>query len=188
MNVTVTTEPTALAVPESLTVLKSALRVEHSADDTYLTQLLREAADQITHRTGRQVLTCTRRYSLPGFWSGSLEIPYPKLISVVSVQYLDADGVTQTLDSSHYSVETSGDYGQIVMRLTTPDVDTYSNFPVWVNYTCGYGTTEAAVPDGIRIAVRELVRCWYEEKYPKGSFPDHVDALLDVWKLKKFWE
>lgn len=188
MDITVTTFPAADALPETLTVLKSALRIEHSADDTYLTQLLREAADAITLRTGRQLLTCTRRFALPSFWVGSLDVPYPKLASVVSVQYLDADGDTQTLDAAYYTVETSGDYGRLVMRLTPPDVDTYSHKPVWINYTCGFGVVAASFPDSLRTCVRELVRCWYEEQTPRGKFPDHVDAMLDPWKLTKIWD
>lgn len=192
-DVQIVTGPASDSVPESLSVLKAALRIEHTADDTYLTELMRAAADQITTRTGRQVLTCTRRLALCEFWSGSIEIPYPRLQSINSIEYIDEDGDTQTLSSSLYSVYTSGVYGRVIMRGTTPAVDPDHDKPVAIYYDCGYGTDQNDVPSGLRVAVRELVRFWYEEPdanrfTAQRAFPQHVDALLDPWKLRKFWK
>lgn len=194
MDITVTTEPVSTALPESLTVLKAALRVEHSADDDYLKELMRAAASQVTDRTGRQILTCTRRLGLDSFWSGDLVLPYPKLQDVNSIEYIDPDGVTQTLSSGLYRVFTSGVYGRIVIDGNWPNVDPDIESPVSVYYDCGYGadSTGANVPPGLKIAIRELVRFWYEETdgnrfTVQKPFPQHVDALLDTWKLKREW-
>lgn len=187
MDCTVTTPPVSNALPESLTVLKSALRIEHTADDTYLTELLVAAAEQVGERCGRQVLTCTRRLNVQSWWSGSLDIPFPNLQSVTSITYVDADNATQTLSASNYTVFTSGTYGRIVLDDGLAPQLGDDPRPISINFVCGYGITPATVPSGLRLAIRELVRCWYEEKTPRGSFPEHVDALLDNYRLVRFW-
>lgn len=187
MDCTVTTPPVSNALPESLTVLKSALRIEHSADDTYLTELLVAAAEQVGDRCGRQVLTCTRRLGVSCWWAGSQDIPFPKLISVTSITYVDANNDEQTLDAGDYSVFTGGNYGRVVLGDGIAPQLGDDPQPISINFTCGYGITPASVPSGLRLAIREIVRCWYEEKTPRGSFPDHVDALLDNYRLVRFW-
>ena len=186
-EVPIVVEPASDALPESLSVLKTALRVEHDTDDDYLEELLQAAADQVTTRTGRQVLTCSRRLGLCEWWSGSIDIPYPKLQSVTHVKYIDCNGDEQTLDPSNYSVCTSGQYGRVVIRGSTPSLDTDVEKPIGVTFVCGYGDEGTDVPSGLRLPIRELVRCWYEEKTPRDQFPPHIDALLDTFKLRKFW-
>lgn len=188
MDCTVTTPPASDALPESLTVLKSALRIEHTADDTYLTELLVAAADQIGERCGRQVLTCTRRLNVSSWWSGSLDLPFPKLGSVTSITYIDADNTQQTLSASDYDVFATGTYGRVVLGDGIAPTLGDDPRPISINFTCGYGTTPSSVPSGLRLAIRELVRTWYEEKSPRGRFPDHVDALLDPYRLVRYWD
>jgi uncharacterized phiE125 gp8 family phage protein len=188
MYSTIETPPVSTAYPDSLTVTKTRLRVEHTTDDDYIKSLLRSAAEQVSIRTGRQVLECTRLLGLRSWWVGALELPYPKLQSVSSVKYYDTDDTLQTMDPADYVVTTAGTHGALCLKSSYPALSHNIGHPVQVTYVCGYGDEAdgSAVPEGLRHAIRELVAVWYEEK-DATRFPSHVDALLDVYKLGKDW-
>ena len=73
-------------------------------DDGLIAALIVTARQQAEHRTGRALVTQQWRLGLDRFADDSLELTLPKLQSVQSVTYLDADGVRQTLVSAEYDV------------------------------------------------------------------------------------
>lgn len=72
-----------------------------SAEDEYITHLIRASYWQAERRTERTLIPRTRILVADGFpSSGTFLLPGPPLISVTGVDYLDGDGVSQPLTGS----------------------------------------------------------------------------------------
>jgi len=106
-----TIEPAAL--PVHLDDAKKQLVVEHSDDDIQIANYIRAATDYVESFTRRQLTAATHALQLGAFWSGALQLPYPPLRAVSSIQYKDSNGDTQTLAATEYDVDTAGLFGQV---------------------------------------------------------------------------
>lgn len=175
------TPPTALAV--SLDDVKLALRVTHNLEDTHIESLIKAATKFLEDRLGQQFITATWRLILDEF-DDEIRLPRPPLITVSSITYVDSGGTTQTLDAADYQINSSRMPALISpARLSfwpASDSDTYN--AVQVNYTAGYGATEASVPDTIKQAIKMLVSHWYQVREPVaiGTISGPIELTLDA--------
>lgn len=149
--------------PLTLAYAKEHIRALGTTDDTLIAVYINQAASYFEEQTGRQLLTATREVWLDAFpfigasgMDGRIELPKPPLQTVVSVKYIDPNGVLQTFrggspvgDLFRYSAP-AGDYcsrGWVEPiyggRWPTARAETGS---VRIRYTCGYGDTAAAMP------------------------------------------
>lgn len=94
------------------------------------------------------------------FWSPGDRLPYPPHIDILSLKYLDSDGVLQTLDSGLYALddrEIVPAYGTAWPRVRA------SRGAVQVRYRAGYAadpaaeTLVAAVPEPVKAAILLIV-------------------------------
>lgn len=124
-----------------------------SAEDAYLSHLIRVTTRQGERVTRRAWMPQTRELVLSRFPCWEIEIPWPPLIEIVSVAYVDTDGSPQTLDASDYQVSApvgpTCRKGIIAPARNTvwPLVDPQALDAVTVTYRCGYvdgGSPEAA--------------------------------------------
>lgn len=116
--------------------------------------------------------------------TGVIDIPWPPLISIDSLEYDDFQGNVQSVPSDSYNVSL-GTPARIqpqyshVWPISRPTIDS-----VRINFTCGYGGTSASVPSNVRAAMKLMVAHWYENREWVGSgttyttVPNTVDALL----------
>lgn len=118
---------------------------------------------------------------LTGSWwpeRAALFIPRPPLQSVVSIQYVDQTGATQTLPATNYSVDTARMPGRVVPAygmfwpFTLPSINS-----VTVQYQAGYGTPEQ-VPETIKLAIKMAVHQWYENREDADKLPAGAVNLL----------
>lgn len=143
MKLEQTTPPTA--EPVSLVEAKAHLRVDASADNVLITQLIRAARSQAEAFLARQLVVATYQWKLDGF-PAVFEVPRPPLISVSSITYVDTNGDTQTVTASDYVVETTGDVGRIREAYNTTWPTTRADFnSVTVNFVSGYAVPFTAV-------------------------------------------
>jgi uncharacterized phiE125 gp8 family phage protein len=182
------------------------IRALGTADDVLTAGRIDAAASYFEEQTGRQLLTATREVWLDAFpfvgASGSaarIELPHPPLQSVVSIKYIDSDGVLQTFGGSPAVYRTSipvGDYarrgwvepvsGQVwpIARAETGAVR--------IRYTCGYGSTAAAMPTLVRGILCFLIG--HFDTYPSAvqqtdrgqaitELPLGVQAMMDGFKF-----
>ena len=121
--------------------------------------------------------------------ANAILLPQPNLIGIVSLTYLDATNNRQTLDPSLYLV----DHDSAPARVC-PAVGNYWPYgatpqpgAVQITYTAGCGTTPAAVPATVQLAILGLVAHWYENREAVvmtnstnavTTVPVFVDALL----------
>ena len=176
------------AEPLTLADAKPHLRVDAdiTEDDGLIAALIVTARQQAEHRTGRALVTQQWRLGLDRFADDSLELPLPKLQSVQSVTYLDADGVRQTLAGAEYDVVTDELVGRLLPAFgkTWPDCRIRPG-SVQVSYTCGYGDA-SDVPQSIKAWMLLAIGAWYENREaltsgkPVAELPRSFwDGLLD---------
>ncbi len=155
-------------LPITLDYTKLHIRALGTTDDALINVWIMAAASYFTEQTGRPCLTETHEVSCDRFpffgGSGSaqrIEMPHPPLQAVVSVSYIDSDGVLQSYDDGGSppvpSWTTSAPAGPYARRgfvepkfgLTWPTarVETGS---VRIRYTCGYGDDPHHVPTLVR--------------------------------------
>ena len=154
------------AEPLTLAEAKLHLRVDVDItdDDSLITALIFTARQQAEHRTGRALVSQQWRYAIDTFPADSLELPLPKLQSVQSVTYLDADGVRQTLAGAEYDVVTDELVGRLLPSFgkTWPACRVRPG-SVQVSYTCGYGAAPD-VPQSIKAWMLLAIGAWYENR------------------------
>lgn len=150
--------------PVTLGEAKLHCKVDDSADDALLTALIVSARQQAEHRTGRALVTQQWELTIDEFDEDSIDLPNPKLQSVQTVTYLDADGVRQPLANTEYQAVTDELIGRILPAYgkSWPSCRVQPG-SVAINYTCGYGNA-AAVPQGIKTWMLLAVGTWYGQR------------------------
>lgn len=193
----------------TLEYAKQHIRALGNADDTLLQVYIEAAASYFSEQSGRPTLTETRQLGLDAFpfigASGAdarIELPHPPLQTVVSVEYIDADGVLQSFDDGGspatpywravtyagpyarrgYVEPKSGNYWPIARSETDA---------VRIQYTCGYGDTAAEVPPLVRGILCYLVGHFDTYRIPVAektvtAIPYGVQMMLDAFKYSAY--
>lgn len=173
--------------PVSLTETKAHLRLEESGDDAYVTTLL-EAARLYVEKTCERGLVLQTVELTTEALSGTEALPLPggSLADVpqLVVQYLDPDGVLQTLDAAKCFTVSGGDARPARLHLV-PD----NSWPAMADrpdalraqYRVGW-TNAAAVPGPLRHAVLLVVSQLYEHRTPEvtGTIATTLTLSLDA--------
>ena len=150
--------------PVSLTELKLALRIDHDALDNELEAALSAARGQAEEYTGRSFSGQAWRLTRDDWWTQPLRLPRGPVDSVDSIEYLDRDGVWQTLGSSKYTLQEDFLYrslGQTFPALANWDGN------VRIEYSTG---TWSSLPELVKRGIMMLAQA-------------KVDALADQPEL-----
>lgn len=199
-----------------------------SQDENHLIEAWIEAATQLVEaRTDRDLIQRTREVWLDCFpnetndvqayvgmsgWYGGggtygtgtrvrIELPRPPLVDVLSIAYIDADGVLQTLTDGGSPevrpfkvVAPQGPYAvrgwvEPTAGTTWPIARTNEGAAVRIQYRSGYGTNESDIPAALRSVLAFLVGHWDRERTPVSDskkqiieLPYTVEALLKEFK------
>ena len=157
--------------PVSLADMKLHLKLETTEEDdhTLITTLISAATAYCQEFQHRSYITQTRVLYYDEF-PLMFSVPYPPLISVTSIVYIDTSGDEQTLDSGQYRVDIGNEPGRITeaYNCTWPSTRDVTN-AVTLTYSAGYGAA-ADVPDTVKAAIKLLVAHWYE----------HREAVSDI--------
>lgn len=188
--------------PLTLAEAKLFTRQDIPDDDTLLTSLITAARQWFEVACDRQFMTARWEVKLPGFspdsagyggwpvaawsdgWNGSglpyarVELPYPPLVSVESVQYMPMGSTTlTTLATTVYNVVTTRTPGFVelgwdqVWPVTQPHPEA-----VVIDYTAGYGD-ETAVPELVKQGIKLLVAHWYDHRGDTADVPPAVERI-----------
>lgn len=168
-------EPPATRIV-TLEQMKRHLRVDHDDDDELIEAYIVAAEHRVdgpTGITGRAFRPQRLRYSFHSF-SSRICLPFPPLISVDSLSYLDSNGDVQFfLEEDQWRVVGVGsEQGGAILPLygvewpsllTTTDPDL-----VRVEFTAGYyapnSPDDDRVPATIKHAIKLIVGDWYEQR------------------------
>lgn len=155
-----------LNLPIPLEQFKLHAHIDNSVEDSLLVEYIEAAADTFSAMANVALVENTYRAVYKGFpCLRYLEIPYPPLVSVESIEYLDSAGQTQTLSDSLYTVRTFGLVGlvQLVPDARWPDTYNYNPAAVTINYTAGHQDS-ASLPRQAKQAMRLFAAHWYANR------------------------
>jgi len=196
----------------TLAYAKLHIRAINDADDALITVWIDAAASYFEQQTGRQLLTATRELWIDAFpalgasgrWA-RIELPRPPLQRVVSISYVDEDGLLQTVDDGAspptpgYTVSApAGPFAargfvEPIAGRTWP-MARQETGAVRIRQVCGYGDTPDAIPalargvlcylvghfDTFRVAVHEARRGQVLE------LPYGVQAMIDGFRYSAY--
>ncbi len=202
MSATIPT-PTLISLsgePISLAEAKLFLRQDIPDDDDLITAIISAARQYFEIACDRQFVTANWQVKLPGFypysnygwpltaWArnwdgrgcgwGRIELPYPPLISVSSVTYLEmGTNNLLTLATTVYNVVTTRTPGAVELGWDQVwPVTAIHPEAVTVNYTAGYGDA-TAVPELVKQGIKLLINHWYEHRGDTADVPPAVQRI-----------
>lgn len=172
--------------PVTVSDLKKHIQLDHSEDDSLLLTgsggYLAAATEYVESRGQISLVQQKRKMRLDELPAGdSVHVIRGPLISIQSITYLDADKVTQTLDTSCYRVIAGGRSSSVYFEehLTA----TLADGPgiVEINMTCGFGTAPTSVPALWRQLVAEVTSYFYERRnaIAGGGLDPAFEAVID---------
>lgn len=163
-SLTLLTPPAA--EPVSLASAKVHLRIDHSADDALITDLITAARQMAEAFTGRAFITQTWKLVMDEAPSaGFIALPRPPLASVTHVKTYDEADTATTMNASNYFVDTVSQPGRVILRSSGvwPTVSRSAN-GFEVQYVAGYGSQASDVPLALRQGILSHIAHLYENR------------------------
>ena len=156
----------ATVEPVTVSEAKTHLRVDWSTDDTYIGTLIAAARQRCEAYSNRAYISQTWVMKLSKFAS-VIQLPMPRLISITSLKYTTKTGTQTTLtENTDFKVDRAVEPGIIFFPtwLKVPPADYGGEYPVEIEYLCGYGASAASVPQHVKQAILLQVGNLYENR------------------------
>ncbi len=176
--------------PVSLAEAKLHLRVDVDDDDALIGSIISAARQTAETLTGRQLITSRWKLVLDAFPCQTILLAKCPVQSVVNIQYLDMNGMSQTLPLIDYVVDTACEPARITPVFgktwppTLPQIGA-----VTITFDAGYGAA-SAVPEGIKSWIKLRVGSLYAHREEmsilmRGRIDPlpFVDGLLDPYRV-----
>jgi len=180
----------ASTYPVSLTEAKSHLKVDTTADDTYIESIIKAATQLSEEYTNRFFIDTIILQTCSDF--AQLQTLFKSKVSAVdSIKYYDSDNIIQTLDSAVYETQLQYEPSQIELAdgKSFPAI-TKRNDAVRARYTVGYGSSASDVPEIIKQAILLTIGNFYQNRNSvvigriATELPMNVKWLLDTYKVQ----
>lgn len=167
-------------LPVSVAEAKRFLRVDHDADDAQIEAMIRAAEDMVENYIGRALITQARvmyRYA----WRRIMPLVRTPVQFITSVQYYDSDDVLQTASADLYYLDDVD--GAVIQRddQSWPTSSTDKPWPIRITYSAGYGDASSDVPDGILLAIKNILADSYEQRERLPMMSRGVQAYLTTY-------
>jgi len=180
----------ASTYPVSLTEAKSHLKVDTTADDTYITSIIKAATQLSEEYTNRFFIDTVIEQTCSDF--AQLQTLFKSKVSAVAhVKYYDSDNSLQTLSATIYDTQLQYEPSQIQLAddKSFPEI-TKRNDAVVARYTVGYGSAASDVPEIIKQAILLTIGNFYQNRNSvvigriATELPMNVKWLLDTYKVQ----
>ena len=180
----------ASTYPVSLTEAKSHLKVDTTADDTYITSIIKAATQLSEEYTNRFFIDTVIDQTCSDF--AQLQTLFKSKVSAVAhVKYYDSDNSLQTLSATVYDTQLNYEPSQIQLaeNQSFPTI-TKRNDAVVARYTVGYGSAASDVPEIIKQAILLTIGNFYQNRNSvvigriATELPMNVKWLLDTYKVQ----
>lgn len=171
--------------PVSLTEAKAHLRVDDTNEDALITSLIDAA---VSHFDGLGVLG---RAMITQVWAqwfnqapGRVRLQMGPFISLVSIEYYDADNALQNAAINNFETWLDGDFVILKPKEGFEWPNAYQRpDAIKVTYQAGFGGSPSNVPQSIRQAILLTIAHWYEHRMAVDEMkmvelPMAVEALL----------
>lgn len=180
-----------LLEPVSLAEVKDQLGIQDTRSDALISRRIAQARKWAENYTRRAFITQTRELRWDCF---PVQMELPSALSVVSVKYIDNDGVLQTVSYSDYVLDTYDEK----LPVLKPVYDAVWPVPrdeenaVRVQFTAGFGPKASDVDPLIKEAIILLAGHWTNNQ-PQGEngitpsrVPFAVRDLLDPFSITRY--
>ena len=180
----------ATTYPVSTTEAKSHLKVDTSADDTYIESIIKAATQLSEEYTNRFFINTVIDQTCSSF--ADLQTLFKSKVNDVQyVKYYDSDETLQTLADTEYDKMLSYEPSQIQLAdgKSFPSI-TKRNDAVICRYTVGYGSSASDVPEIIKQAILLTIGNFYQNRNSvvigriATELPQNVKWLLDTYKVQ----
>ena len=180
----------ASTFPVSLTEAKAHLKVDTTADDTYIESLIKAGTQLSEEYTNRFFINTVIDQTCSSF--KELETLFKSKVNDVQyVKYYDSDNSLQTLSATVYDKMLSYEPSQIQLAdgQSFPSI-TKRNDAVIARYTVGYGSSASDVPEIIKQAILLTIGNFYENRSSvvigriATELPQNVKWLLNTYKVQ----
>ena len=169
---------------------KTHLKVDTSADDTYIDNLVSAATESAQIFTNRYFINTTITQH-GDTWSDISTLFKSKVSSITHIKYFDSDNSEQTLATSVWLSDINHQPARIGLKpnQSFPSLADRIN-AVNCKYVVGYGSAASDVPEGIREAVLLIVGNWYENRQEvvvgriATELPKSAQYLLEQYKIQ----
>lgn len=154
-------------LPVSVDDCKAWMRLNDSTEDDLISEWIEAAAFMFMSQTGYALTETALRLNLDG-WpvEGVVYLPRRPLKTITSVEYLDTAGSWQTLTGT--SADLKSVPGRVVLGPSRPSLHNTQVPKLRVNFTAGHATADA-VPKAARVAVKQLVGHYYNQREAYGE-------------------
>ncbi len=175
----------------SLEEAQLQVRADSAIESGLLASLVEASTAQAEAFCRRRFVTQSWRLTLPAFPAGAIVVPFPPLVSVESVKYVDDNGVLQTVPPADYVARTAETPGEIVpIHGKTWPATRHEPDAIRVEFTCGYGATDA-VPAPIKRAILLVVGTLYANRETVApvsmqAIPHTAEWLLGPYRVLRF--
>lgn len=180
--------------PITLAEAKAHLRIDSNDENDYINGLIAAAREMAEAYTARAFVTSTFTMKLDDFpdGEGAIRLPRTPLGSVTSIQYIDANGSTQTLSTDIYEVISDDTQASIVLKpqRVWPSAQFEKYHAVTITFTAGYGASHSSVPQAARSAMFLIIGNLFENREgvterPMSTLPFGVTVLLDTVSVRE---
>ena len=177
------TEPTVY--PVDLDEAKAQAVIDHSDNDAQLYAMLAAATSHVETVTGQSLVMQQKRLYLDKF-SDAIYLPKGPVQAIQQVQYIDTDGVTQTLASSVYQFDDVEPYLRLAYGQSWP-YPRYQANAVWIDYWCGYYDASSSpidlttkIPAALKHAVLMLVAEFDRNREARNELETYDNPAFDA--------
>lgn len=168
--------------PLTAAELREFLRLNDSAEDALLAELVTAAADRFELDARRPVLATTYRQHFARWPCGPLVLGRAGVTAVTAVAALDQAGAATAIAAgSGYTADLYTPPPRVHLAAVPAVGSAAAYSPVgYVDFTAGWADT-AAVPKAVRVAVRQLAAHWYEHREA------YRDSAFELRELQLGW-
>lgn len=174
--------------PVTLDEVKADLKIEQTAEDTMLTDLILAATEYAASVVGKSFVTQTWALSIRCA-TNRIHLPVFPAISIESITYFDGDNTSQTLDKNDFYLYSGEDWAYIEPKAGTEWPALFDRLDaLTIEFVAGFGAAEK-VPGTIKRAIRLTVAHWYRNRSPTvagtivSKVPMSVDTLLSIHRV-----
>ena len=169
---------------------KTHLKVDTTADDTYIDNLVSAATESAQIFTNRYFINTTITQH-GDTWIDIATLFKSKVSSITHIKYFDSDNSEQTLATSVWISDINHQPARIGLKPSQsfPSLAERIN-AVNCKYVVGYGSAASDVPEGIREAVLLIVGNLYENRQEvvvgriATELPKSAQYLLEQYKIQ----
>lgn len=181
--------------PVTLAEIKEVCGVDAdiTAHDTLLPRLAKAARRECEHLLDRTIVAATYELIIDAFPEEvAIQLAWPHVTGITSLQYMDENEVLQTMSSSLYTLDSKGKMPGWVLPAYGTEWPTTLNTANAVRVTFTTRWTEGgndAIPEDVKnwILMRTATAYKFREQVASGSVAElprgFGDGLLDRWRV-----